>query len=142
MALVGMDFGVALSWEWNVCWRWAELGVESKAGLPRITTLKCRKTISKDSHERRDAIRMSGGTPMGRNAAVKLEPAGSSEAGDRSEYDGEDPQPLGGGGNVADDSGRGLMCTCAETFAALLIQRALRRLAEPHRHRFRPDVRA
>lgn len=71
-----------------------------------------------------DAILMSAGTSAG-----------------MSEFSGDGgPQPLGGGA-AADDPSAGQMCTCAETFAALLIQRAVRRLAEPHRRRFRPDVR-
>eukprot|EP01043_Picozoa_sp_COSAG02_P014504 COSAG02_NODE_600_length_19717_cov_44.964471_3_plen_468_part_00 len=86
---------------------------------------------------------IDAGTPNPNKNGLKLEVASSPEAGDKSEFGksefGDDvarPVPL-----AADDPAAGQMCTCAETFAALLIQRALRKVAEPHRRRFRPDVR-
>eukprot|EP01043_Picozoa_sp_COSAG02_P048374 COSAG02_NODE_4744_length_5031_cov_20.654096_4_plen_448_part_00 len=86
-----------------------------------------------------DAVFMDAGTPNPNKNVLKLEVASTSEAGDKSEFGGDDgvrAVPL-----AADDHAAGQICTCAETFAALLIQRALRKVAEPHRRRFRPDVR-
>lgn len=88
-----------------------------------------------------DAIRM--GVSSNKTAggeAVGIEAA--SEAGDKSEFGGDGgQQSTGDSGLAEDDPSKGQMCTCAETFAALFIQRALRRLAEPDRRRYRPDVR-
>ena len=63
-------------------------------------------------------------------APLGLEPAGPSSTS-------ESVKPLGGGRLPGDTQGTGQMCSPAENFASVFIQRALRRASEPQRRRLR-----
>ena len=66
----------------------------------------------------------------GDTAPLGLEPAGPSSTS-------ESVKPLGGGKLPGDTQGTGQMCSPAENFASVFIQRALRRASEPQRRRLR-----